>query len=259
MNFNRNTIRKEAVAGSFYPAEVEKIFDFISFVETTQSETIKNIINSVKGRTVHGLIVPHAGWIYSGKTALLAYKILEQIKPKNIALLGPSHKFPINKVLTDGHIFWSTPIGSVRILADHFFESNDTYHAHEHALEVQVPFIKYVSGDTDILPLIVGELNDEQVTGCAKHLLDHQYFIVISTDLSHFNSLEDANRKDKDTIRNILDLNQQNIEACGFNPLRVAIEYCRLTGAEPHLIDYTTSAETTRKTDSVVGYASFWF
>jgi len=259
MNFNRRTIRKEAVAGSFYPSDVERIFDFISFVETTQTKTIKKIIDSVKNQSVHGLIVPHAGWIYSGKTALLAYKVLEQIKPRSIALLGPSHKFPINRILTDGHIFWSTPIGPVRILADHFFESNDTYHAHEHALEVQMPFIKYVSEDSDILPLIVGQVNDSQVTECAKHLIDHQYFIIISTDLSHYYSLEEAHRKDKDTIQNILDLNKQNIEACGFNPLRIAIEYCRLNGVKPHLIDYTTSADSSGSTESVVGYASFWF
>jgi MEMO1 family protein len=259
MNFNRRTIRKEAVAGSFYPADLENIFDFISFVETSQSEVIERIMKSVEGKTVNGLIVPHAAWPYSGKTALLAFKILGNIKPRNIALLGPSHHFPVNRVLTDGHNMWSTPLGLIHTISDHFFESNDTYHAHEHALEVQAPFIKYVSGDSDILPLIVGNLSDALVLECARHLFDHHYFVVISTDLSHYHDLEIANEKDAQTINQILDLNAKNLEACGFNPLRVVIEYCKLAGTKPRLIDYTTSAAHNGDKNSVVGYASFWF
>jgi len=82
---------------------------------------------------------------------------------------------------------------------------------------------------------------------------------VISTDLSHFHSLQEANKKDKETIQSIMELNREKIIACGLNPLLIAFEYCRITGTKPQLIDYTTSAEVTGDNNSVVGYASFWF
>jgi len=259
MKHVKQSIRKEAVAGSFYPDNESKIIDFISFVETSRVAVIQNILISLKGQKVNGLIVPHAGWIYSGKTALLAYKILETIKPSRIAMLGPSHQFPINRVLSDSHDHWSTPLGPIKIHKDHYFESNDTYHAHEHALEVQTPFIKYYSGISEMLPLVIGGITESQAEDCARHLYNHHYFVIISTDLSHFNSLEMAKKKDAVSIGSIQDLNDQNLDACGTNPLKVAFEFCKLCNSKPQLIEYSTSAEITGDKRNVVGYASFWF
>ncbi len=259
MNFSGHSIRNEAVAGSFYPDKAKKIIEFINDFENTHSDVIGNLLDSIKGQNVYGLIVPHAGWLYSGKTALLAYKILQLIKPPRIALLGPSHKFPINRIFTDSHQYWSTPLGLIKEEKDHYFDSNDTYHTYEHSLEVQAPFIKYYSGKSTLLPLVIGETNDSRAEDCANHLFDHHYFIIISTDLSHFNSLETANRKDTVSINNIKDLNAQNLDACGVNPLKIGFEFIRKCNSNPHLIDYTTSAEVTGDKTNVVGYASFWF
>jgi AmmeMemoRadiSam system protein B len=253
------SIRKEAIAGSFYPENEEKIIDFIHFVENTKADAINKLLKSIDGQNINGLIVPHAGWIYSGRTALMAYKILEAIKPAEIALLGPSHKFPINRILADEHNYWSTPLGLIKLLKDHHYEKNITYHAYEHSLEVQAPFIKYCSDGSSILPLLVGEVSDGSAADCAQHLYDNQYFTIISTDLSHYNPLEIAKQKDIVSINSIQNNSSLNLDACGRNPLKIAYEFNRLHNTKPRLIDYSTSAEISGDTNNVVGYASFWF
>lgn len=255
----QNPIRKEAIAGSFYPGEERKIVDFISFIESTQTKTINRLLDETKNSVINGLIVPHAGWIYSGKTALLAYKLLEKINPDKIAVLGPSHRFPINRILSDGHHHWETPLGPIKIVKDNFFESNITYHAHEHSIEVQAPFIKYYSANTHMLPLVVGDITDFQAEQCARHLFDHNYFLIISTDLSHFKTIETAKKVDSDTINKIQSLSNGNLEACGADPLKIAYKFSELCKTKPILIDYSTSADVTGDLNSVVGYASFWF
>lgn len=253
------SIRKEAIARSFYPGQEKKVLDFFHFIENKKAEAINELLESIEGQYINGLIVPHAGWVYSGKTALMAYKILEVIKPPEIALLGPSHKFPINRILADEHSYWSTPIGLIKLLRDHHYEKNVTYHAHEHALEVQAPFIKYYSPNSSVLPLLIGEISDITAEDCAHHLYDNNYFIIISTDLSHFNSLEIAKQKDIVSINSIQNNSSLEIDACGRNPLKIAYEFNRLRNSKPHLIDYSTSAEISGDQNNVVGYASFWF
>jgi len=179
--------------------------------------------------------------------------------PRKIALLGPSHHFPINRILSDEHSYWKTPLGLIKLLRDNYFESNSTYHAPEHSLEVQAPFIKYYSDDSLLLPLLTGQLTAVQAADCARHLFTHGYFLIISTDMSHFYDLVSANKTDAVSIHNIENLTLDRVDACGINPLKVAIEHCRLSGTRPHLIDYSTSAETSGDPHSVVGYASFWF
>ncbi|HDO26985.1 MAG TPA: AmmeMemoRadiSam system protein B [Bacteroidetes bacterium] len=252
-------VRQQAVAGAFYPDGMDDAIDFIKRTESIQEEKIKRLLKSVGKQKVSGIIVPHAGWVFSGKTAILAYQLLRYNPPKKITLLGPSHHFPINRIFSDGHSYWKTPLGLIRLFKDNFFEDYSTYHAPEHSLEVQAPFIKYYSPESLLLPLLTGQINTMQATDCAKHLAEHGYFIIISTDLSHFNDLEEAKRIDADTIRDIENLSVDHVTACGSNPLKVAFEYCRLRGLHPQLIDYSTSADTSGDTGNVVGYASFWF
>ncbi len=252
-------VRQQAVAGAFYPAARDDAIDFIKRTESVQQEKISRLLKSVGKHKVSGLIVPHAGWVFSGKTSILAYQLLRYKLPKKIALLGPSHHFPINRIFSDGHSYWKTPLGLVKLFKDNFFEDYSTYHAPEHSLEVQTPFIKYYSPESLLLPLLTGQINAAQATDCARHLSEHGYFIIISTDLSHFNDLEEAKRIDADSIRDIGNLSTEHVTACGSNALKVAFEYCRLHGLQPHFIDYSTSSETSGDSGSVVGYASFWF
>jgi len=252
-------VRDAAVAGKFYPEDREGVINFIRYAAMAKAETMNRVRKIAREEKVSGIIVPHAGWIYSGKTAITTYPLLEEKQPAKIALLGPSHHFPINRIFADGHSYWDTPIGLIKLFKDNFFDDNTTYHAPEHSLEVQLPFIKYYSGDSALLPLLTGQISREEAFHCAGHLAEHGYFVIISTDLSHYHSLEEAKKRDKRTITNIENLNLTNIDACGSNPLKVAAAYCRIKGTHPHLIDYSTSAETSGDTGHVVGYAAFWF
>ncbi len=252
-------VRQQAVAGTFYPAGRNDVLEFIRNLESSAEDGIDELLNSVQKQKISGIIVPHAGWIFSGKTAVIAYQLLKKTLPKKIALLGPSHHFPINRILCDEHSYWKTPLGLIKLLRDNYFESNSTYHAPEHSLEVQAPFIKHYSGESLLLPLLTGQITIADAADCARHLSTHGYFLVISTDMSHFYDLDSARKTDAVSIHNIENLILDQVDACGINPLKVAVEYCRLRGTRPHLIDYSTSAEISGDPHSVVGYASFWF
>ncbi|MEJ2594373.1 MAG: AmmeMemoRadiSam system protein B [bacterium] len=211
------------------------------------------------GQMIRGLIVPHAGWVYSGKTAFLAFRHLDKIKPERIALLGPAHAWPLQGMAMDSHDYWMTPLGEVSLFRDDYFPVHPESHQNEHALEVQMPFISYYCKNASVLPLLVGKIDERKVRDIALHLSEKQYFIIISTDLSHFYSLSAANERDLRSIESIQNLSAQHVDACGINPLRIAMEYCKLNELKPRLIDYTTSADYSGIRSNVVGYASFYF
>ncbi len=244
--------------GSFYPAEYYEVIEqFKQFESNTNLNS--NYPNEGYPEKINGLIVPHAGWKYSGKTASLAYQLLRKIDPPKISLLGPSHEYPINSIIADNHKQWSTPIGNIKIIHDKHFVVNSTYHRNEHSLEVQMPFIKYYTSDAQVLPLVVGQIDQTQAAYCAEYFVKQDYFLIISTDLSHFHSIKLANEIDKLSIAGIEKLLVKDVEACGIFPLKVAFEYCKLKNTKPCLIDYSTSAEVSGNHSSVVGYASFYF
>ena len=254
-----NAVRKMAVSGTFYPGDKDELIGLIKRFERSNIKMIDEIDSDLTDKDVKGLIVPHAGWVYSGNTAAIAYHLLRYKKPAKIALLGLSHQYRIQNVIADNHNYWDSPLGDIEIVRDDHFETENTIHSIEHSLEVQVPFIRYYSKTSSLLPLVVGELNADQARACAAHLLSNDYFLIISTDLSHFNSLAEAQKIDMKTIESVKNLDHHNLDACGRNPLKVAFEYCKLIGSRPRLIDYSTSAETSGDASRVVGYASFYF
>lgn len=241
--------REPTVAGTFYPASKAEILQFI----------IEHKKKPIKTGPLHGIIVPHAGWVYSGETALHAYALLEKIKPEKIALLGPSHYFPITSCISDPHETWVTPMGDVRIIKDDFFQNNTGIHAPEHSIEVQFPFIRHFSPESKVLPLVTGDITTDYAQDVAEHLIEEDYFIIISTDLSHFYTEKQANELDKRSIEQITRLDTENIDACGINPLKICFAMCRKLQVHPTLLEYTTSAKTSGDSSRVVGYASYWF
>ncbi len=257
MMLKPDSIRKPVFAGSFYPenkAEAEAFIKKLSPGHLENEEGPEALIQD----KVSGIIVPHAGWVYSGKTAMSAYKLLANIQPEKIAILGPSHRVMVNSAVRDAHKTWETPLGSSLLIQDEDFEISVEAHANEHSIEVQLPFIQYFVPDCKILPLVVGSLKEEQVIDLAEKLLGKDYFFVFSTDLSHFYPIAEAHRRDLQTIKNIEELREEETEACGLQPLRIAFALMRKKGLKPHLIDYSTSADAFGDTTSVVGYASFW-
>ena len=220
----------------------------------------KLIIHSTKhNKKLHGLIVPHAGYEFSGEIAGKAYSLLNGKKIDKIAILAPSHYVGFSGVVSCNSL--STPLGNVRILKNDFPKS-DSILRKEHSLDVQLPFIQKLLPQAKILPLVVGELTNIQAEELAKKLSTQDLFFIISSDLSHFNKYEKAKELDMDTIELIEDLDLENfnqIDACGKFPLLVLFYLCKLKGWKPKLLEYKNSGDVTGNMSSVVGYASFMF
>lgn len=261
-------LRKPAVAGMFYPKEKEALQKMLaSFFQTVDQDiSFQEKIKNIKTSDIHGLIVPHAGYIYSGRTAAYAYSVLKKAKPKKILLLGPNHTIPLSGISFAAYKSWETPLGKIDSVVETRITSpliayENNAHLKEHCLEVQLPFLQYLLQDFRIAPSVVGELTENEIKSFAKLLKEkfEDYFIVISTDLSHYLSQNNAEKEDQKTISSITNLNPVNLNACGRFPLAVAIELCKLNRWQPRLLYYSTSAEASGDASRVVGYASLFF
>jgi len=246
-------LRRPIFSGYFYPQDKYELKKQIKFF-------FDNIDSSIN-KKINGIIVPHAGYMYSGKTAAFAYKLLSK-KYKRVIVLGPTHTSFIYDGFCDEYDFWETPLGNVKISSVKDINKNCIPHENEHSIEVQVPFLQYVLDDFDLIPIVVGSIDSSISIFLAEKIakeLDNETLLVISTDLSHFNENRMAEKLDKKTIANIKNLNLEDIDACGINPLKVFFEIAKIKKFKPELLDYSTSADSGGDSSSVVGYASFWF
>jgi MEMO1 family protein len=262
---------KNNFAGSFYaksPIVLNKQID--TYLSSSQ-KTISNI---------KGLIVPHAGYAYSGKTAGYGYKQLENEIIDTIIILAPAHKnfhqglaLPIERQA-------ETPLGNLLIdqekvnhlVSTNFFTKNSSVFYQEHSLEVQLPFIKKILPNCSIVPINVGVtdylLLQESAIEIAK-IIDDKTVIVVSNDLSHYHSLNKSKLLDEYTIEKILEMSSSNfwssyqkkeIECCGFFPIVLLLETLKeIQVNNSKLIYYETSASVSFDQEHVVGYASIAF
>lgn len=209
---------------------------------------------AVKIRDIHGLIVPHAGYSYSGEIAGKAFSLLKNKKINKAIIFGPSHyqTFKGISVLQK----FETPLGKVNIPKNSFNKI-----PHEHSVENQIPFLQKL-GVNEILPVVVGHISMEEADELAKQFLEEDAMFIFSTDLSHALEYSEAIKKDKATIKTILSLNEYtlpNIDACGLYPLLIFFKMCKKKGWKPRLIEYKNSGDITGDTVFVVGYAGFVF
>jgi hypothetical protein len=246
-------IRQPAVAGAFYPDDEEEL-----------RMTVQDFLQRVPEQEVAkpmALIVPHAGYVYSGQVAAYAFALLQKYPRKNIIILGPSHAVPITDVVGDTHDAWLTPLGQVRLL-DYTGKKTEIAHANEHCLEVQVPFLQETLEDFKILPLIAGGIDPEKISAVVQPFLDKDTLLLISSDLSHYHDYESAVRLDNHTINCIMNLDYkgaQNCEACGIIPILTAISIARRRNWSCHLLNKANSGDVTGDRSHVVGYASLAF
>jgi MEMO1 family protein len=237
----------------WYPENKKELEEFIdnSF---KQEVNLKN-----KPMKIHGLIVPHAGYEYSGNIAGKAFSVLKDRKIQKAIILGPSHYTPLNKVVTSDKFEWQTPLGKVKLFNTGFQTSNIEQ---EHSIKNQIPFIQKL-GIKEIMPLMIGEIDIEQAKQTAEKLSKQDALFVFSTDMSHFLHYDNAKQRDKNTIKIIENMqidNWKNIDACGVFPLLILFHLCKILNTKPHLIEYKNSGDVTDdKLHGVVGYASFWF
>ena len=206
---------------------------------------------------VHGLIVPHAGYFYSGDIAGKAFSLLN---PKKTIIISPNHHKYFRGVMTHNENFWKTPLGKIKIIESDF-EKMDL--KNEHSIDNQIPFLQKL-GINEILPISIGEISMDEAKEIAINLNKNkeEFNFVFSTDLSHFYTNEKAKIIDTQTINIIKNLDFENfnkVNACGYFPLMVLFNLCLINEWKPFLLEYKTSAEKNQDNSSVVGYASFAF
>lgn len=273
-------VRLPAVAGAFYPAEksdlIEQISSFLKKAEPIEIEKYLRI-----------LIVPHAGYDYSGQVAAWGFKQLENQGFSKVILLGSSHQVFFKEAAVYNQGRWQTPLGEVEIdeeLANtlinqsELIKENLVAHEQEHSLEVELPFLQQVLGDFKMVAILLGQGGEkvlQDLTEAIANNLDEKTLLVISSDLSHYPPYEVANKVDKETIDSILsgevdkfaqvierNLNQPGVDtcACGAEAIKVGMLVAKKLGIEEiKLINYANSGDISGDQSRVVGYASVGF
>lgn len=261
-------LREPAVAGQFYsndPAELRQTLSAFCPGKVTKS-------------VVTGLMVPHAGYIYSGAIAGQVYD--RAVMPDRVILLGPNHHGTghAGAVYTSGR--WRTPLGLIEIdaslaaallAATPCLKSDTTAHRFEHSLEVQVPFIQYLNPNASLVPICLGYQPLEALLEIAEAIArvvratPEPILLIASTDMTHFESAENAAKKDHLALEYVKALDaeglfrtvvEQRISMCGFIPTVVLLKVSELLGAtQSEIILYGNSGDVTRDFSNVVAYA----
>jgi len=259
------SVRPAAVASLFYPGFPPELRAFISGTLNDASARLPPNLPAPKA-----IIVPHAGYIYSGSTAGFAYAALKAARYNRVVLLGPAHRVACYGMALSGDDAFSTPLGEVKLdatardalLALPEIVINDAAHAQEHALEVQLPFLQTVLGDFTLLPICIGSVQQDTVSSIIGSLWgDDKTLFVISSDLSHFHPYAEAKKLDMHSIETVLQLrgHLSHEQACGATGINALLPLVKRFGLTPKLLDYRNSGDTAGDKDRVVGYASIAF
>jgi AmmeMemoRadiSam system protein B len=260
-------IRLPAVAGLFYPGEPRNLE---GAVDTLLSRA--QVPSDETGAVPKALIVPHAGYVYSGPIAATAYRLLAPAREtiKRVVLLGPTHRVAVRGLALPGAARFVTPLGTIELDTEaaesvkHLRQVvvSDEAHALEHSLEVHLPFLQKVLASFSLVPLAVGYAGPEDVAEVLEALWGGaETLIVVSSDLSHYLSYAQAQRVDRETCDAILHL-QSDIDhehACGATPVSGLTLLARRKSLSPRLLDLRNSGDTAGDKSRVVGYASFAF
>jgi hypothetical protein len=258
------TVRPAAVAGMFYPGNARQL--------AAEVDELLGGVESFEPRLgfPKALIVPHAGYVYSGQVAARAYDELAAARGvvKRVVLFGPSHYVAGRGLAVPLADYFETPLGHIpvdrealRSLADlRQVVPSEPAHAQEHSLEVQLPFLQKVLGDFSLVPLSVGAATPEEVAQVLERLWGGpETLIVISTDLSHYHPYDEARRIDGATLGRIEELatDISHDEACGATALNGFLHVCRDKGLRVMRLAACNSGDTAGGKAKVVGYASF--
>ncbi|MGC1509610.1 AmmeMemoRadiSam system protein B [Ketobacter sp.] len=270
-------IREPAVAGLFYSDNPQtlrhSVARYLQLVEPQPAPTTGDKNHDYLEAVPKALIVPHAGYVYSGNTAASAYRALAPASKliKRVVLLGPSHRVGFKGVAFCSSDAFRTPMGDVPVDQSSFVAiSNipevkllDSAHQQEHSLEVQLPFLQFLFSDFTLVPLVVGEASQETVARILDALWGaDETLIVISSDLSHFHDYQTAQAIDKKTCQAIEQLAPEQIgyeQACGRNPVKGLLCVARQRGLDVKTLSRCNSGDTAGDLQRVVGYGAWAF
>jgi MEMO1 family protein len=257
-------VRQPAVAGTFYDGRRQALHSNVN--------ALLDAARQDGGTAPKAIIVPHAGYVYSGSTAALAYAQLVPSRKtiRRVVLLGPVHRVPVKGLALPGADSFATPLGEVEV--DQAAVAAITplpqvvvsprVHAMEHSLEVQLPFLQSVLDDFKLVPLAVGEATPAEVAQVLEVLWGGpETLIVISSDLSHYLPYRAAQAMDQNTARSIMHLDHSlsHEQACGGTPVNGLLLAAKRHGLQPHLLGLCNSGDTAGDKNRVVGYAAFAF
>lgn len=278
-------IRPPAVAGQFYPAAAEEITEQINgYLKQASTPPVEGEIKAI--------IVPHAGYDFSGQVAAYGFKLLKGVKINTAVLIGNSHTAYFDGAAIDSSDVWQTPLGQVAVdkeLADKLIKADSaikydaSVHGQDHVLEVEIPFLQVVlAGNFKIVPIMLGNKADDSYKKLAKALKDNlgeNDVVVVSSDMSHYPKHEDANKIDRGALEKIksgkVDELEKYVESvensgvaneqtvlCGIDAVKTLLELARLSGWDKiEVLKYLNSGDVSGIGDKnrVVGYGAVAF
>ena len=260
-------IRPAAVAGMFYTADSRTLAGELAAMLEEAAQHMEKPATLPKA-----VIVPHAGYIYSGPIAASAYALLEYGRNiyRRVVLLGPVHLVPVHGLALPRAEGFATPLGIIPLDLDAIamiaglpqVVEYDAAHSLEHSLEVQLPFLQTVLEDFKLVPLAVGDVTPQEVAEVLERLWGGpETLIVISSDLSHFLTYREAQQIDNSTAQAILDLRWpiNHEQACGGTPVNGLLLAAQRHHLKPHLLNLRNSGDTAGDKSRVVGYGAFSF
>lgn len=261
------SVRQPAVADMFYPGNPQELHRMVvTFLnEAGQPDSTTPVPKA--------LVVPHAGYVYSGPIAASAYVRLKPAKDRirRVILLGPSHRVPLRGCACSSAQYFATPLGNIpldrKIIADllslPFVREWDEAHALEHSLEVHLPFLQEILSEFTLVPIVVGDCAAKEVGELLEHVWGGpETLIVVSSDLSHYHDYETAKKMDAVTCHAIENLDLDAIDshhACGMMPLRGLLYTAKKHALHATTVDCRNSGDTAGPKNQVVGYGSYVF
>ena len=275
-------VRKPAVAGSFYPAEKDKLLQMIEGCFMHSYGPGKKP-PAGKSRKMIGMVCPHAGYMYSGPVAAHGYYQASQLDTDLAIIIGPNHWGIGSSIATVKEGSWETPLGLVDVdsstaeqvvKTSGIVDFDDYAHSQDHCLEVQIPMLQYIyKRKFRILPIILILQDRKTATDVGKAIAEiakgKNVLLIASSDFTHYEPNEQAHRKDNELIKAILELDiaryytvleRLNISACGYGAIASIMTAAKMLGAEKgELLKYATSGDIAGDKSSVVGYASILF
>jgi MEMO1 family protein len=258
-------VRPAAVAGQFYPDHADRLKADVSrhLAEATV----------VTREAPKVLIAPHAGYPYSGPVAGTAFTAWRAMRGrvKRVVLVGPSHYESFPGVAVTSARAFGTPLGEVpvdlgavdQLLRRHLVVVDNLAHVPEHSLEVELPFLQVLLDEFEIVPLLVGVVDDEEVAEVIGELWGgDETGVVISSDLSHYHDYETAQELDRETARAVEALNPDPVDsqhACGWVAIQGCLRVARDRRFRARTLDLRNSGDTAGTRQRVVGYGAWLF
>jgi hypothetical protein len=255
-------LRQPAVAGSFYPDDPETLRDLL---DSLLSKVTRTAVNC------KALIVPHAGYVYSGLVAATAYAhfVAQRDEVRRVVLVGPAHRVPFRGLAVSTADGFATPLGTVMVdkqavatvLACPGVQALDLAHSPEHSLEVHLPFLQSTLREFSLLPLLVGKATPAQVAVPLDAVWGgRETLVIVSSDLSHYHSYGTATQIDRRTAAAIERLRYEDLgsdDACGYRAIGGLLLVARQRGLRVTTLDVRNSGDTAGPRGQVVGYGAF--